>query len=128
MARSLGLLAFVSAAAALPSPVCTDFVLPITASANNFDLSSGPTSNVTVPVSGTFGIELKYCEPTTVVASRENTLQVLVHGASYDTSYWDFPFQPDNYIYVRFAAAQGYPTLNMARLGTHADREMHSPR
>ncbi|KZV96696.1 alpha/beta-hydrolase [Exidia glandulosa HHB12029] len=117
---SLALLLSALSVSALPAPVCTDFVLPVTASANNIDLSSGdPTTNVTIPVSGTFGIELKFCEPTTVVASRAGTLQVLVHGASYDTSYWDFEaFQPDNYSYVRFAAAQGYPTLNMARLGS----------
>lgn len=66
-------------------------------------------------MSGTFGIELKYCEPTKVVPSRANTLQILVHGATYDTSYWDFGFQPGNYSYVHFAAAQGYPTLNLAR-------------
>ncbi|KZV79444.1 hypothetical protein EXIGLDRAFT_568086, partial [Exidia glandulosa HHB12029] len=71
----------------------------------------------TVPVSGRYGIQLRYCEPTVTVRSRKDTLQVLVHGITYNTLYWDTTFQPDKYSYVRFAAARGYATLNMARLG-----------
>ena len=52
--------------------------------------------------------------------TRAQTLQILVHGATYTgTSYWSFPFEPETYSYTRFAAAQGYPTLNYARLGMH---------
>ncbi|KZV85185.1 hypothetical protein EXIGLDRAFT_623316 [Exidia glandulosa HHB12029] len=100
------------------APHCIESLIPITASATNFDLSSGSApANATVHVSGTFGIQLRLCAPTTPVSSRSKTLQVLVPGATYNTEYWDAGFEPETYSYVRFAAANGYWTLNMARLG-----------
>ncbi len=45
------------------------------------------------------------------------TVQVLVHGATYDHHLWDFPYQPENYSYVRAANEAGYATLNLDRLG-----------
>jgi pimeloyl-ACP methyl ester carboxylesterase len=45
------------------------------------------------------------------------TIQVLVHGATYDHFYWDWPFLPATYSWVRAATAEGYATLNMDRLG-----------
>jgi pimeloyl-ACP methyl ester carboxylesterase len=45
------------------------------------------------------------------------TLQVLVHGATYDHNYWDWPYRPDRYSYVRAATAAGYATLSIDRLG-----------
>ncbi|EJD51017.1 alpha/beta-hydrolase [Auricularia subglabra TFB-10046 SS5] len=100
------------------TPRCVDSIAQITASAMNYDLSSGSVpENATVPVSGTFGIQLRFCEPTVTVASRADTLQVLVPGITYNTQYWDSGFEPEYYSYARFAAAQGYATLNMARLG-----------
>ncbi len=44
-------------------------------------------------------------------------VQVLVHGGAYNHLYWDSPFQPDRYSYVRAATARGYATLNFDRLG-----------
>src|SRR5258708_5776895 len=37
-----------------------------------------------------------------------NTIQVLVPGATYDHIYWDFPYQPKIYSYVRAMNAAGY--------------------
>lgn len=48
------------------------------------------------------------------------TLQLLLHGATYDRAYWDFPFQPDRYSYVRYAHAAGFATLAIDRIGTGA--------
>src|SRR5215470_14436202 len=45
------------------------------------------------------------------------TIQVLVHGATYDHNIWDWPFQPERYSYVQAVTAAGYATLNMDRLG-----------
>jgi hypothetical protein len=45
------------------------------------------------------------------------TIQVLLHGATNDHTYWDWPYQPDHYSYVRAATAAGYATLNMDRVG-----------
>jgi pimeloyl-ACP methyl ester carboxylesterase len=45
------------------------------------------------------------------------TVQLLVHGYSYARYYWDFPYQPETYSYVRRATAAGYATLAVDRLG-----------
>jgi len=49
---------------------------------------------------------------------RSRTLQILLHGASYNKEYWDFPFEPQRYSYARFANQRGYATLAIDRLGT----------
>ncbi len=46
------------------------------------------------------------------------TIQILVNGATYDHHYWDFPYRPSQYSYVRAATATGYATLNMDRSAT----------
>lgn len=46
------------------------------------------------------------------------TVQVLVHGATYDKSYWDFPYQNGKYSYVDYAVKNGYATFNYDRLGS----------
>jgi pimeloyl-ACP methyl ester carboxylesterase len=46
------------------------------------------------------------------------TLQILLHGASFNRHYWDFPFRPRRYSYVRHANAAGFATLAVDRLGT----------
>jgi pimeloyl-ACP methyl ester carboxylesterase len=46
-----------------------------------------------------------------------NTLQITLHGATYSHLYWDFPFQPEVYSYVRRATAAGYAVLNLDRIG-----------
>lgn len=53
-------------------------------------------------------------------AVANKTVQVLVHGATYNRAYWDWPQQPALYSYVRYATAAGYATLNLDRLGAGA--------
>jgi pimeloyl-ACP methyl ester carboxylesterase len=45
------------------------------------------------------------------------TMQIVIHGGTYDHNYWDWPFQPEVYSYVRDATDAGYATLNLDRLG-----------
>jgi pimeloyl-ACP methyl ester carboxylesterase len=45
------------------------------------------------------------------------TIQLLVHGLTYDHTYWDFPYQPQTHAYVRAATAAGYATLAIDRIG-----------
>src|SRR5258706_4124520 len=50
--------------------------------------------------------------------SLENkTIQVALHGATYSHLYWNWPFQPAFYSYVRFATEAGYAVLNIDRIG-----------
>lgn len=46
------------------------------------------------------------------------TVQVLVHGATYDHTYWNFPISAQTYSYVKQMTNAGYVTLNFDRIGT----------
>lgn len=69
-----------------------------------------PVSLVAMPVS----VHGRLCHPDD---GPGETVQVLVHGGTYDSVYWDFPYQPETYSYVRAANRRGYSTLNIDRLG-----------
>lgn len=45
------------------------------------------------------------------------TIQIALHGATYGHLYWDFPFQPETYSYMRWATTAGYAVLNLDRIG-----------
>ncbi len=45
------------------------------------------------------------------------TLQIVIHGVTYDHNYWDFPYQGSHYSYVTKALDQGYAVLNLDRIG-----------
>jgi pimeloyl-ACP methyl ester carboxylesterase len=50
--------------------------------------------------------------------SREpGTVQLLVHGASYNRLYWNFPYGNGYYSYVDAATAAGYATFDIDRIG-----------
>lgn len=42
---------------------------------------------------------------------------LLVHGITYGTYYWDFPYQPETYSAVNALNEHGYATLNIDRVG-----------
>jgi pimeloyl-ACP methyl ester carboxylesterase len=46
-----------------------------------------------------------------------NTVQLLVHGTTYNHNYWDWPENPGTHSHVRAALAAGYATFNVDRLG-----------
>jgi pimeloyl-ACP methyl ester carboxylesterase len=73
---------------------CTDVSMPVTISGGS------------VPIVG------RLCLP-----DGAKVVQVLVHGITWGQYYWDFPYQPERYSYVRAANAAGYATLNISRLG-----------
>lgn len=47
----------------------------------------------------------------------DTPVQVLLHGGTYDHSYWDWSYQPQTYSYVEHATKAGFATLNIDRLG-----------
>lgn len=50
--------------------------------------------------------------------SLENkTVHVLLSGSTYGSVYWDFPYKPRRYSYVRAASHSGYATFNIDRIG-----------
>lgn len=54
------------------------------------------------------------CNPS---SGPSKTVQLLVSGATYGHVYWDFPYQPETYSYVRALNAAGYSTFNIDRIG-----------
>jgi pimeloyl-ACP methyl ester carboxylesterase len=59
-------------------------------------------------------VHAQLCVPN---GPHHTAIQVLLPGATYNSYYWDFPYQPETYSYVRAANAAGYPTLNIDRVG-----------
>lgn len=82
---------------------------------------SGVCQSYNVPVALSEGQPQKYsiygelCNPTT---GASQTIQLLIPGGTYGHIYWDFPYEPQNYSYVRAANAAGYSTFNIDRIGT----------
>jgi len=74
-----------------------------------------------VPVALAAGQPLQYtiyselCNPP---GGASHTIQLLIPGGTYGHIYWDFPYDPETYSYVRAANAAGYSTLNIDRIGT----------
>src|SRR5260370_26707114 len=56
----------------------------------------------------------KLCSPAQGPSS---TIQLLIHGATYGSIYWDFPSQPQTYSYVDAMARAGYSTFTYDRIG-----------
>lgn len=48
---------------------------------------------------------------------KKQTVQVLVHGTTYSHLYWDWPYQPERYSYVRTMTQAGYATFAIDRIG-----------
>lgn len=138
MWRSALLLLYASVAAAYysdPTPQCQLLTIPVTVSNVQQKNLTGPIDYTTNPtglyglfpnltVSETFNISASLCAPATatVNGTRNSTLQILVHGASYNKTYWSgLKVPPDSfngttYSWVDYATSQGYHTLSIDRL------------
>jgi pimeloyl-ACP methyl ester carboxylesterase len=66
----------------------------------------------------------KLCIPS---GRTPRTVQLLVHGATYNHHYWDFPLQPRRYSYAHQALQAGYATFDVDRLGAGASTRPLSP-
>src|SRR5437870_5297088 len=55
---------------------------------------------------------------TLCVPPGATTVELLLHGFTYGQYYWDLPFEPETYSFVRVANARGFATLSVDRLGT----------
>ena len=77
----------------------------------SFDVTLSPTDTTPYEVSGTL------CSRGSV---HHKTIQIALHGATYSRLYWDWPYQPETYSYMRRATAAGYAVLNLDRIGIGA--------
>jgi pimeloyl-ACP methyl ester carboxylesterase len=96
-----------------PSPsgaLCRDYFFPVT-------ISPEATSHYKV-----FG---RLCANR---ATADDTLLVLLHGGSYNSTFWDWPVEPERYSFVKAATQAGFSTLNIDRLGYgHSDHPFSLP-
>lgn len=106
-----------TAASAAPLPsgerLCTESHVPITTETPVLVPGDGePTVN---KLEGT-QIFVRLCQPK---GKPSSTVQVLVHGITYDHTYWDIPDPDggDRYSWEAAAAKAGYATLAIDRLG-----------
>ncbi|MFJ8816402.1 alpha/beta hydrolase [Amycolatopsis thermoflava] len=101
--------------------------LPLT-TVSAADAEPGSCSDVTVPAAMAPGLPQdqtiygRLCLPP---GPAPDVLQILVHGASYDHTYWDFPGFDGRYSYTRAQHSAGYATLAVDQLGV--GRSSHPP-
>ena len=70
-----------------------------------------PVSVENVPDAKIYG---ELCVPS---GTTPDTVQLLVHGTTYNHNYWDWPEQPGRHSHVRAALDAGFATFNVDRLG-----------
>jgi hypothetical protein len=84
-------------------PTCRELVIPVTIKGTNINIPSNGLGFITMPnilsgivqglfqtinlFDGTYNIAGRYCEPEVTIPSRQNTLQLLLHPATYDRNY-----------------------------------------
>ncbi|WET77082.1 alpha/beta fold hydrolase [Amycolatopsis sp. QT-25] len=76
-------------------------------------------SDLELPVTGPLGapatVHGRLCLPEDPVPK---AVQLLVHGGTYNSAYWDLPYDPDRYSYQRDMAKHGYATFAADQLGS----------
>jgi pimeloyl-ACP methyl ester carboxylesterase len=68
-------------------------------------------------VSNSYEMSARLCLPENSHGSHADTLQVLVHGASFNKNMWDVQYEPNTYSWVRRMSREGYPTLAVDLVG-----------
>jgi len=77
----------------------------------------GGTTCSSVALSTRVGGQTGTIPGTLCVPPGARSVELLLHGYSYGQYYWDLPFEPETYSFVRAANAAGFATLNVDRLG-----------
>lgn len=95
-------------------------VLALTSLTPAANASGVSCSITTLPVAGPTGpatVSGQLCKP---VSHNPASIQLLVHGGTYNRAYWDLPGVPESYSYQRNMAREGRATFAVDRLGTGA--------
>ncbi|KAJ6065708.1 hypothetical protein N7444_001361 [Penicillium canescens] len=73
----------------------------------------------------TYHISGIYCTPPAQATNKQDTIQMLVHGATFSKIMWDWPWQPEKYSWTRRMHAEGYPTLAFDLIGSGNSSHPH---
>jgi hypothetical protein len=110
---------------------CTDLLVPIKVAQSapgNFSLEAYD-ANVLFALaarqtlaSNTYNISMRICAPSANQAAPEyaDTVQVLVHGATFNKIMWDLPYQPERYSWTKKMNEAGYATIAVDLVGKQA--------
>ncbi|MFI9456721.1 alpha/beta hydrolase [Amycolatopsis sp. NPDC052450] len=79
---------------------------------------------VTGPLGGPATVHGRFCLPE---GPAPKAVQLLVHGGTYNSAYWDLPYDPDRYSYQRDMAKHGYATFAADQLGSGGSSKPFSP-
>ncbi|KAI0505625.1 Alpha/Beta hydrolase protein [Xylaria bambusicola] len=69
-------------------------------------------------VSNTYEMSGRFCAPDDEQSPHADTLQLLVHGASFNKNMWESQLKPERYNWVRRMNFEGYPTLAVDLIGS----------
>lgn len=120
--------------------VCTDYSITVRATADlstfagpkwtdNNELTqfiidvNGRIPNLPSPFNGDqnvtsdYKIGATFCTPRDAHAKNAKTVLLATHGLGFDRSYWNLPYDPDEYNFVDFATQKGYSVFFYDRLG-----------
>ena len=89
-----------SATTAPAAPTCSDVIIPV---------------SLIVGAPKTYSMYGRLCQPST---GPSKTIQILLHGYTYDHTYWDVPGFGGKYDFSGVQNAAGYTTLAVDRLGS----------
>lgn len=95
--------------------VCMILLLHVGLVASPAAASQVSCTEVDLPVTPHGTVHGQLCQPT---VGAVGLVQLLVPGATYNRTYWDFPVEPQRYSYQRDMAAHGFTTFAIDRLGT----------
>ncbi|KAI0409186.1 Alpha/Beta hydrolase protein [Xylaria palmicola] len=108
------------------APSCQDLRIPVSVQKTATSEFHGDRYNADILyalagrkilVSNSYEISARLCMPENANGPHADTLQVLVHGASFNKGMWDVQYKPETYSWVRRMNQEGYPTLAIDLVG-----------
>ncbi|KAI1381059.1 Alpha/Beta hydrolase protein [Hypoxylon crocopeplum] len=117
-----------STLSAAPPKLCQDLRIPVSVERTTTSEFHNQTYNAEILyalagkeilVSNTYEMSARLCMPENQDSqqTRSDTLQVLVHGASFNKNMWDVQYKPETYSWVKRMNDEGYPTLAVDLVG-----------
>lgn len=110
------------------SPSCQDVTIPVQVEKTSQALFEDKAYSADVLyalaakeilVSNSYELSAQLCSPLVQESNdASDTLQLLVHGASFNKNMWDSKYEPERYNWIRRMNTNGYTTLAVDLIGT----------
>jgi len=116
---------------------CTETMIPVKVQRKNSDipLTNRYDVNVLYPLAGkeilasnSYNLSARICipDPQRSLVPLSDTIQLLLHGATFSKIMWDLPYQPETYSWTKRMNEAGYPTIAVDLVGEHECKRPHS--